>query len=159
MNMTSFTHVGLLLHIIGLTTIGGVTLASYITSRKFWNQYIQDKQKGFAIMQAVSKLPMLAGIGMGLLILSGIMMVGASRGIYGQQLWFKIKMVFVILIIAAAILRGRLDKRLHSEVLDDIAHGNRTNEIARLVSKLANVQLIILSFFLIIFVLAVFRFN
>jgi len=157
--MTNFSQVGLLLHIIGLTAIAGATLTGYITSRQFRNHYTQDKQKGFAIMQAVSKLPRVAAIGMGLLILSGIMMVAASKGIYGQQLWFKVKMIFVILIIVATIVRGRLDKRLQKEVLDDIAHGNRTGEIGKLVGRLANVQLFILSFLLIIFVLAVFRFN
>jgi uncharacterized membrane protein len=96
---------------------------------------------------------------MGLLILSGIMMVAASRGIYGQQLWFKIKMIFVVLIIAGAIVRGRLDRRLYKEASNEATGGNNTREIGRLVSRLLRAQIFILSVFVIIFVLVVFRFN
>src|SRR5882672_3431639 len=154
MNTTSFPQIGLFLHIIGLTTVAGTTLASYITMNQFRNLYTQDKQKGFAVMQVTSKLPRVAQIGLLLLILSGIMMVAASHGLYGQQLWFRIKMVFVILVIAGSILMRRsLDGRLRKQVLDDMVHGNKTDEIGSLVSRIAFVQLFLLSFFIIIFIL------
>ena len=159
MNMQTLLQVGLFLHIIGLTTVAGVTLVSYITSRQFWIQYTQDKQKGFAIMQSISKLPMVIGTGLLVLIISGIMMLAATGGAYGQQLWFRIKMIFVLLIIASSIfLKRRLEKRLRKWVLEDM-HGNRTQQIGILVGKIAYVHLFLLAFFIIIFILSVFRFN
>lgn len=158
--MLNWLQTGLFLHMIGLATVAGVTLASYFILRQFRVQYTQDKQKGFAIMQATSKLPMVAGIGLLLQILSGIVMMVATRGAFGEQLWFQIKMIFVILIIASIIiLNGQLQKRLRKWVLDDLMHGKRTQQIGSLAEKIGYIQLFLLSFFIIVFMLSVFRFN
>src|SRR5882757_11445693 len=80
MNVAMLRQVGLLLHIIGLTMAAGVTLVSYIASRKFIAQYRQDKEKGFAILHTVSRLPRVAAIGLLILIFSGVLMISASGG-------------------------------------------------------------------------------
>jgi uncharacterized membrane protein len=158
--MTSLPQISLVLHIVGLATVAGTTLAAFVTRKHFWHQYSQDKQKGFAVMQAVSKLPRVAGLGLLVLIISGVTMVAASRGIYGQQLWFKIKMMVVLLIIATSIFMTRgLERRLHKLVLEDMAKGNVTLQIGTLTSRIGYVQLSLLAFFVVIFVLSVFRFN
>lgn len=157
MSTQNWLHIGLLLHIIGLTTGAGIILVSYITSRQFWRQYTQDKQKGIAIMQATAKLPVLAGAGILLLILSGAMMLSASHGVYGQQLWFRIKIV--ILIIAGNIFVNRkLGNRLREWVLEDLVHGDRSEQIGNLAVRIGSLQLFILTLFLVIFILSVFRF-
>ena len=160
MNTLNFLQAGLLLHIIGLTTVAGTILVSYIILRQFQTQYMKDKQKGFAIMQALSKLPGLAAIGLGLQIISGIMMMVAAGGVYGQQLWFKIKLVLVVLIIAGIIVLNRnVQRRLRKWVSDDMVHGGKTEQIGNLAGRTSYVQLILLSFFMIIFILSVYRFN
>jgi len=160
MNTLNFLQAGLLLHIIGLTTVAGTILVSYIILRQFQTQYMKDKQKGFAIMQALSKLPGLAAIGLGLQIISGIMMMAAAGGVYGQQLWFKIKLVLVVLIIAGIIVLNRnVQRRLRKWVSDDMVHGGKTEQIGNLAGRTSYVQLILLSFFMIIFILSVYRFN
>jgi uncharacterized membrane protein len=158
--MTSLPQIALVLHIIGLTTVAGTTLTGFIIRRQFWNQYSQDKQKGFAVMQSASKLPRMTGIGMLVLIISGVAMVAARRGIYGQQLWFKIKMIFVLLIIATivVVLRG-LERRLRKLVSDDMALGNITAQIGSVTGRIGYVQLCLLAFFIVIFILTSFRFN
>src|SRR5882757_7153216 len=80
MSVAILRQVGLLLHIIGLTMTAGVTLVSYIASRKFLAQYRQDKEKGFAILHTVSRLPRVAAIGLLILIFSGVLMISASGG-------------------------------------------------------------------------------
>ena len=160
MSIQNLFHVGLFLHIVGLTTVAGVTLAGYITSRQFWIQYTQDKQKGFAVMQAIARLPVMAGAGLLLMILSGVMMLTAIGGHYGQQLWFRIKMIVVIIIITSSIfLKRRLERRLRRWVLDDMTHGDMTPQIGNLARKIAYVQLFLLSLFIIIFILSVFKFT
>ena len=110
-------------------------------------------------MQATAKLPVLAGAGILLLILSGAMMLSATNGVYGQQLWFRIKMVIVILIIAGNVFVNRkLWKRVKEWVLEDMAHGNRTEQIGNLAVRIGSLQLFILTLFLVIFILSVFRF-
>lgn len=160
MNMEVLLHAGLALHLIGLASATGTTIASYIISLQFRIQYAQDKQKGFAIIQATSKLPMVAGMGMLLLILSGVMMMAATNGFYGEQLWFRIKMILVVLVIGSSIfLTRRLGKRLAEWVPDDMIHGNRAGQIENLAARVAYTQLFLLSLFIVIFVLSTFRFN
>lgn len=160
MNMLRFLQAGLLLHLIGLTTIVGTTLVSYIILRQFRTEYIQDKHKGFAIMQALLKLPALVGIGLGVQIISGAMMLAAMGGGYAQQLWFKIKMLIVILIIAGTIALNRsMQRRLRRWVLDDMMYGDKSRQIGTLASRIGYFQLMLLSFFLIIFMLSVYKFN
>src|SRR6185369_4483550 len=160
MNALILRQVGLLLHIIGFTTAAGVTLVSYIASQKFLPLYTQDKEKGYAILQAASKLPRVAWVGLVLLIFSGVLMIATSGGGYGQLSWFRIKMIIVLLIIAVSLfVKRKLDKRLSEYVLDDIAHGNKAQQIGPLVRRIGYVQLCLLSFFIIIFVLISFRFN
>jgi putative copper export protein len=158
--MASLPQIGLVFHIIGLTMIAGTTVSEFVMVRQFRKQYDQDKTKGFAVMQATSKLPPLTGIGLLLLIISGMTMVAASGGAYGQFLWFKIKMIVVLLIIATIILLRRgLEKRLHKLVSDDMAHGNVTMQVRTLASRVGYLQLSLLSFFVVIFILTAFRFN
>jgi uncharacterized membrane protein SirB2 len=160
MNMQVLLHAGLALHLIGLTSAAGTTIATYIITLQFRIQYAKDKQKGFAIIQATSKLPIVAGIGMLLLIISGVMMMAATNGFYGQQLWFRIKMVLVVVIIGSSIfLTRKLGKRLGEWVPDDMIHENRTGQIESLAGRVAYTQLFLLSLFIIIFVLSAFRFN
>jgi hypothetical protein len=160
MNMLSFLQAGLLLHIIGLTTVAGTILVSYMILRQFRSEYTLDKQKGYAILQVLSKLPALAATGLVLQIISGVMMLAAAGGGYGQQLWFKIKMLLVILIIAGIIVLYRnMQRRLHQWVLDDMLHGDKTRQIVSLTGRISRVQVILLFFFMIIFILSVYRFN
>jgi hypothetical protein len=88
------------------------------------------------------------------------MMMVAAGGVYGQQLWFKIKLVLVVLIIAGIIVLNRnVQRRLRKWVSDDMVHGGKTEQIGNLAGRTSYVQLILLSFFMIIFILSVYRFN
>lgn len=160
MNAQNLHQTGLVLHIIGMATIAGVTLASYVTWRQFPLQYAQDKQKGVAIIQTTARLSTVAGIGLLLQVISGSMMLAATRGAFAQQQWFKVKMMIVILVISGFIfLNRRLQKRLRKWVVDDVTHGDRTGQVMSLANKIGYMQLFLLALFVIIFTLSVFRFN
>ncbi len=159
MNVYISLKVGLIVHVIGLSTVVGVNLVKCFLTRKFLIHYKQDKEKGLAVMQAMSNLPMLAITGLLLLILSGVIMMGATGGVYGSQFWFKTKMIFVVLIIAGSIFLNRgLERRLSTQVIDDIAHGNKSGEIGSIVNGITYVQVLLLLFFISIFVLSILRF-
>lgn len=151
---------GLLLHIIGITVLVGSTLVSYIVQQRFLKEYKVDKQRGLVLMPMVSKLSRLAAAGLGLQIVSGITMIVATGDGFGQQLWFQIKMVLVLIIIAGSVfLNRRLLNRLHLRVLNDMMNQNKTQEIGMLARWIRYTQLFLLAFFLLIFVLSIFRFN
>jgi hypothetical protein len=158
--MQNLLQAGLLLHMIGLATIAGVTLASYVTSKQFRVQYALDKQRGAAIMQATTKLPRIAGLGLLVQIISGMTMLAATRGAYAGQLWFRIKMIVVLMVIAGFIfLNSRLQKRLRKWVTEDLQQEGKAEQIGNLAGKISYTQLSLLCFFILIFFLSVFRFT
>ena len=159
MNTLHLLQAGLLLHITGLSTLVGATLANYILQKQFQRQY-KDRQRALTLMHLISKLRRLAGVGLGLQILSGVMMLAATGGGYGQQLWFKMKMLLVIVIIACTIaLSGSMQNRLQKLLADDITEVGRDLQIGKIAARINYVQLSLLVFFMIIFILSVFRFN
>src|SRR5260221_6489995 len=105
--MQTLYQIALVAHIIGLATMAGTTLADYVLTKQFWRQYANDRPKAIAINAARSKFPMLFGIGIILLILSGVTMMGITHGAFGEQIWFRIKFGFVILIIVNGAVVGR----------------------------------------------------
>jgi hypothetical protein len=105
--MHTLYQMALVSHIIGLSIMAGTTLVSYALTKQFWTQYARDKLKAIAINEAGSKFPMLFGLGIILLILSGIAMVVITQGAFGKQLWLQIKLGLVITIILNGVLVGR----------------------------------------------------
>jgi len=67
--MQTLYHIALVTHIIGLTLMAGATLVDYIIFKQFWKHLPLSRQEGIAIRGATSKLPMLIGIGILLLII------------------------------------------------------------------------------------------
>src|SRR6186997_1224044 len=104
MNSGQLLHFSLVFHIIGLTIVGGSTLVAFVVQNHFWKQYEQDAGKGMAVMVAAAKVPRIAMIGLALLILSGMSMMIITHGVFGAQLWFKAKMIVLLLIITNAVI-------------------------------------------------------
>ena len=159
MNAGQLLHFSLVFHIIGLTIVGGSTLVAFVVQNQFWKQYEQDTGKGIAVMVAAAKVPRITMIGLSLLILSGMSMMVITHGAFGAQLWFKVKMiVLLIIIINALILRnnGVMLKRLITEG----TNGKEMNpELTSAKWRIRIFYLIQLSLIVTIFVLSVFKFN
>lgn len=158
--MQELYKIALTTHIIGLVTMAGVTLADYAITKELWKQYARNKPKAITINEARAKFPRFFVIGITLLILSGVTMMGITKGVFGAQIWFKIKFVLIILIIINGIAVGRrqgskLTKLLSAEI------SGQNNEVD--VLKVRNIinwfHLAQITFFAIIFTLSVFKFN
>jgi hypothetical protein len=105
--MGTLLQVCLVLHITGIVLLGGTTLTNYIISRQFWNCIETDKNKAIVINSTTITFGRIMGIGGVLTILTGIGMVAILHGAVDAQLWFRIKMVLVLLIILNASLFAR----------------------------------------------------
>lgn len=108
----------LTVHIVGLTIAGGISLINYLTIRKFWKVFPIDKQKGTTIITAITKLPWLVWIGLVMLILSGAVMMYVAYSVFMEQLWFKLKLVLIILIIANGLMGSRFTGKLRKVLLN-----------------------------------------
>ncbi len=158
--MQTLYQIALTTHIIGLSTMAGTTLASYFLTRQFWNKYAIDKSKATAIHEAGSKFSMLFGIGIILLILSGVAMMAITRGAFGEQLWFQIKFGLIIGVIINGLAVGRRQVSRLTKILS--AEGPETNNTGKLLRIKSNIKWFHISqmvFFFIIFTLSVFKFN
>lgn len=160
MNTGELLHLSLVLHIIGLTIVGGSNLVAFVMQGQFWKLYEQDKGKGAAVMIATSKVPRITILGLLLLILSGVAMMVITQGAFGGQVWFKIKMsVLLIIIINAVIFGRRSGAALRDLIREDTNGKDMTPELRSIKRRIRAFYLIQLSLLVTIFVLSVFKFN
>ena len=148
----------LTMHLMGFVMVAGTTVADFIAFRQFWNQYELDVVKGRAVFQAISKFPILFRIGIILIILSGVGMMAITHGVFGEQLWFRIKFALVIMVILNGLITGRRQSRKLSRILNAELPDNFV-KFARVKGNLKMFHYVQLTLLFIILFLSVFKFN
>jgi uncharacterized membrane protein SirB2 len=157
MNTQTFLSIDLVLHITGFTMMAGTVFADYFINRKVNRYLVTDKSRAVGVLDSVSAFPRIIGIGAALLVITGIAMVSIFKAAVASALWFKIKMVLVVLVavIGAGVL-GRGGNRLKALLQ---ANDDRNNAaILALKRRLGVFHGIELLLFLLIFILSVFKF-
>jgi uncharacterized membrane protein len=148
----------LMLHLIGLVLMAGTTLINFINYQTFWKLFGYQKEQATGVLATTAKLPRLIGIGAGLLVSTGIGMIALTHGVLAQQLWFRIKFVFVLLLIANNVFNGRkLEEKLKA-----LISGNAPNlaaQVLNLQGRLRTYYLLQLGIFVIIIFLSAYKFN
>jgi uncharacterized membrane protein len=148
----------LTLHLTALTIMAGTTLIDYIAYQTFWKLFDQKKEVPIDLLQLMNKLPRFLGIGAAVIITTGIGMMVLTHGVYGEQLWFRIKFGLVVLIVLNGLLVGRgQGMKLRKLLNEDIA--DVTGKIGRVRATLNRFHLMQLTMFLAIIFLSVFKFN
>ena len=142
----------LLAHITGLTLAAGTTVIDFLVNRRFWKLYGTNKARALTLMELGTRFPRVIGIGIGLLLLSGVFMMYLTKGVFAEQLWFRIKGVLVLIAIANIFVIKAFEKRVKAMVA---AEGS----IGGLHRKVTAFHLVQLFLFLAIFVLGVFKFT
>lgn len=141
-------------HIIGISLMAGVTVADFVLTRKFWAYYEKNPQEGILVRKISNKLPVLIIAGTILILLSGVGMMIATHGVFDSFLWFRIKMVLVLLVILNAIIFGRRQNALLNKLLTQQAP--ELNGIKKNLNTFHITQLVL---FAIIYLLSTFKFN
>lgn len=146
------------LHLTGFLLFAGTTIVDFVAYKQFWKQYWQDKSKAITILQVTAKFPVLMGVGVLLLILSGVGMMVMTNGIFGEQLWFRIKFGLVIILILNGILVGRREGIALKGILEKCETGfsENTKRKKRNLNLFYPIQL---TLFFIVLLLSVFKFN
>jgi uncharacterized membrane protein len=148
----------LALHLFGLILMAGTTGIDYITYRIFWKVYALEKRTSTDLVKLMFKFSRLIGIGAALLILTGFGMMFVTHGVFGEQLWFRIKFALVILLVGNGVFIGRrLGTRQRKQVSDPAFSLNEKSlEVRSRLNRFYFSQLII---FIFIIFLSVFKFN
>ena len=106
------------------------------------------------------RLQKFMGFGMLLIIISGIIMMFYLHQVWGQQLWFRVKMGLLLLIIINGLgLRRALGNKLKKQLNSFGGDGDLTHVRPALKKNITTVLVTQLFFFIIIFVLSVFKFT
>jgi uncharacterized membrane protein SirB2 len=148
----------LLLHLIGLAMFAGITIADFITFKQFWKQYDQDQTKSLVMLPAMANLQVFMRIGILIIILAGIGLMAMTHGLFGEQLWFRIKFAFVILLILNTIFVGNRQRVKLKKTFQE-NNANNAGIIARIKNNLSRFYYIQLIALFIIVLLSVFKFN
>lgn len=136
--------------------MAGTTVVDCITFTTFWKQFNIDREKSFAILTPSAKFSRIGGIGAALLILTGVGMMGLTHGVFGEQLWFRIKFALVVILILNALLVGRrqgLKLRIH------MANPNAFEEVTKAKAGMYRFYILQFALFLLVIFLSVFKFN
>ncbi|NOW97146.1 putative membrane protein SirB2 [Mucilaginibacter sp. SG564] len=148
----------LVLHLSGLVMMAGTTVVDYSVFKTFWKQIDQGNSNPAGLMESTSNSSRLIGIGAALLVLTGIGMMAITHGVFGEQLWFRIKFGLVIILILNGILTGR---RQGTKLRNAVANSGAIliAEAFVLRERLNRFFLLQLCLFLLIVFLSVFKFN
>jgi len=158
--MQTLYYSALVTHIIGLTILAGSTLMDYLVSKKFWQQLMLDRERGVAIQEAMARIPLLMGLSLILLIASGVTMMGITHGVFGEQLWFRIKFGLVVTVILNGMVIGRRQTMKLKKIIAATPSINVADEsLIKIRSNLNIFHITQLILFIIVFVLSVFKFN
>ena len=146
------------LHLIALILMAGTTLIDFVTVRGFWKLFEKQKEKALGLLEATAAYSRIIGIGAAVLIITGFGMMFVTHGVFGEQLWFRIKFFFVILLVANGVFIGRrLGLRMRKTV--SVTDQHNPDGILEVRKNLYRFHLSQLLIFTIIIFLSIFKFN
>jgi len=155
--MNTLLGLFLVLHIAGIVLLGGTTLINFIISKQFWNSVYADRNKAAVINSTTMLFGRITGIGGAITILTGIGMVIIYHGVVAEALWFRIKMILVLMLILNASFFARPQNIKLGKLLSvEKTASDDFNAIKTKMNFYYATQFIML---LIIFVLSVFKFG
>jgi len=157
MNNGTYLLTLLCLHVMGLVLMAGTTFVDYIAFSNIWNLLDRRKEKPEGLLQVTARFSRLIGIGAAILILTGLGMMALTKGVFGEQLWFRIKFGLVIILVANGVIVGRRHGLKFRKLLDN--GFELSPQIMQSRSSLNRFYIIQLAIFITIIILSVFKFN
>jgi hypothetical protein len=158
MNTLILLQIFLVLHLTGLTLMAGTTVAEFITFKNFAKMYDSERQRSLSLLELIKKLSMLLGLGAALLILSGIGLFIVTGDVFIHQIWFKIKlMLILILILNGFLVGGKQELKLKSSI-----NANDTQYNEQIKQSILNLKIfyqVQMGIFFVIIILSIFKFN
>ncbi|MBS1606848.1 MAG: hypothetical protein JST42_29605 [Bacteroidetes bacterium] len=159
--MTSFSllPLGLVLHISGIVVMVGSLFAGYLTNLQLWKCLPYDRDRALTIVRATAPLRMAGGVGGIVIVAGGILMMTAVHGAFMHQVWFKVKMgILAVLIVNMIVLERPAGRRLRRMLYDGQAPVDHMAMSATR-ARIRFFYLLQLGLFLLIFVVSAYKFN
>lgn len=148
----------LIIHLSGMILMVGTTVASFVTFRAFIKRYNIKSETSAGLLQLLSNLAPIKGIGGILLIISGIGLTFITGWVFLHMLWLQLKLALILLLPLNEILIEKKQlKKLKTAFFEN--NPDRSTVIKMTIPKIAMFYTIQLLLFLGIIVLAVLKFN
>ncbi|MES2130814.1 MAG: hypothetical protein V4506_00610 [Bacteroidota bacterium] len=152
-------NIALVVHIIGITIMAGATLIDFVTFQRFWKILPSNKASCLVLADFLYRLQRFLGIGMLIIISSGIGMMVFLHQVWGQQIWFRVKFgILILIIINGLAIRRRLGNKLKKLLADETRLDN-TLALSKLKGNITLGHIFQILFFVVIYILSVFKFN
>ncbi|MBO9202922.1 MULTISPECIES: hypothetical protein [Niastella] len=150
----SVYQIFLILHLTAFAVFTGTLIANLINSNQLWLYSDKDPAITKALFNTIGKYNTIMGLCLGVALLMGIAMMSQMHKVYGPQLWFRIKIGLLVLLLVVRVLYSRNLGQLKKGINNDIKIS-----FAEVRKKFSLFQL--LTIFIIggIIILSVFRFN
>lgn len=109
----------LALHITGIVVMAGTTMIDYLTFKTFWQFADAGDHRATGLIPLMAKYGVLVRTGAIILILTGIALFVLDKGAMWGQVWFKVKMALVVMVVVNGIFIGnKQGHRLREMVMD-----------------------------------------
>ena len=148
----------LIMHLSGLALMVGSTVASFVTFRAFTKRFNIKSESATGLLQLLSNLDAIKGIGGFALILSGLGLTYITGWVFLHMLWLQLKLSLALLLPVNEILLGKKQlKKLKNAFFENTPDSSAVVKMAG--SKIAIFYTIQLTLFLGIIILAVLKLN
>jgi uncharacterized membrane protein len=157
MNSYTLLQTFLALHLTGLVLMAGTIVVDSMIYRAFWQQYNTDRERSVNLLAVSGKFGRVTGIGAALIILTGIGMMAVTHGVFGEQLWFRIKFGLVILLIVINLIARRRGLKLRKSIA--LIDSGPAAIVTDAKAFLGRYFIATFTIFFLIILLSVFKFN
>ncbi len=137
----------LAIHISALVVMAGTTIIDYVTFKTFWERVGLEGSEARGLLPIMSRYGSIVRASGAFLLISGIAMLALVDGAWWHQLWFKVKMALVILLILNGAVIGNKNGVAFRELAREYSP-NFIDESAEVSASLNRFYLIQLSLFL-----------
>lgn len=106
----------LIVHLLAFALFTGTFVANMITLNQIWQYTEKDETIAKTLFTTTGKYARLMGISLAFIVTAGILMMTQMHKVYGGQLWLRIKIVLVVILIILRIMSVRSSKRLENKL-------------------------------------------
>jgi hypothetical protein len=158
MNAYTLLQICIFMHITGLTLLAGTNIVEYVAFRSIFKTYQTDQHAAINQIGVLSKLSVLLIIGGILLGLSGAGLMIITHDAFAGQLWFRIKMAFVLgLVINGFVMGRKSESRLKKGLM--VGDAVNTQQTADAIRGMIRFYFVQICLFFIVVLMAVFKFS
>lgn len=151
--------IGLFIHIIGITCIAGGSIGGLVLEAHLWKLIRQSPEHVSVVGPLMPKYPVIIQVGTLLMLISGLMMLGALGWVVAGQWWFIIKMVLVVALVLNGTLVAKPNGKKIRLLVPQLIQGKSVHAELQLVRrKMIAFHISEMTLLVIVYLLAVFRF-